>query len=131
MIGTWELFHNWANIHYQLGLTGRQLTPGKIQDKMANDPRCAQALAVLQIAADAEWLFEVRTYRNYAHRPLIDMNGIHFERDGSFQTYLVPARDGQSLLPIGEQLSGYVAAMRDVGLQLDAVKRGSPSGDAT
>ncbi|WP_343727816.1 hypothetical protein [Burkholderia seminalis] len=125
LYGVWDLLHAWANIHYKLGLTGSEISPGKVQKKMKDNPQCAQAYAIVDEAVNSEWFFEVRTYRNYAHRSYMRAESIVALDDNSASTFLVRAREGQGLVPMQEQLKQYLLAMGEVGKKIGAVKAAS------
>lgn len=129
MMSAYDLFHVWANTHYQLGIMGRKLTPESVQKAMKDKPQCARSYEVLRDAEASPWLFEVRTYRNYAHRSFLDVNAMLIERDNSSMVFLVPAREGQNqhgMTQMHDQLQVYLDAMFGVGVHLDAIKRGVP-----
>lgn len=122
MVATWELFHNWANEHFKFGLGGRKLNPANVQKRLASDPRCTAVYDVLRSTYESSWLWEVLQYRNYAHRSYLDMQGLEYQTSGSFQTFLIPCRDGQSYVPLVEHLASYVEAIAEVGQKLDVLK---------
>ncbi|HEF5870441.1 TPA: hypothetical protein SAY52_001009 [Burkholderia cenocepacia] len=126
MMSAYDLFHVWANTHYNLGLTGRKLTPENVQKAMKNDLRCADAYDAFREAEESPWLFEVRTYRNYAHRSYLGAETIILQRDNSSMTFLVPARHGQQesgMQPVFDQLNTYLEAMNALGVLLDGIKK--------
>ena len=79
-----------------------------------------EAKAILATAFDSDWHFEVRTYRNSAHRSYFRMMEIHLQQKGVEWLTLPAARLGRSnhfegMVP---QLAEYMRHTLDVGQQI-------------
>jgi hypothetical protein len=125
LIAVWDLLHAWANIRYQLGLNGRDMTPYAVQKKMSEKDDCSKALRILQNAAKEDWFCEVKIYRNYAHRSYVNFQTLVLPPPSESHIFLMPAREGQQkYVPVGEQLNTYIGQMSEVGMQIQAIKTG-------
>jgi len=114
---------NWANQRYSFGLEERNVTWGNVCDASAsNHPQeWDKTQIVLKSAYNSKWFYEVRKYRNFAHRGFLYINSIY---DGHFDiseptlamVSLTPVREGQrECQEMTEQLSGYLEGMRGLG----------------
>lgn len=113
----------WCNQKYQLNIAEKNVTWKEVSTRSSAQADWLQKLAILQTAYDSEWFYEVRQYRNFAHRAyLFGHSEFDHHYDQSPPTFvgfrLSPAREGQMLIELEGQLSNYVKEMRDV---LDAV----------
>ncbi|MFM0515138.1 hypothetical protein [Paraburkholderia sp. RL17-373-BIF-A] len=125
LMAAYDLMHVWANSFYHLEVKPKRLRPEEVQSKMKGEPRCANAYAVLSEAENSAWLFEARTYRNYAHRSYVEAQQLVVQRDNSAFTQLLPSRKGQTekgMKLIEPQLREYLSAMDQVGKKLGAIK---------
>ena len=98
------------------------VTSGRNPDKW-NEIR-----ARLEQVWDSDWYFEVRAYRNFAHRAFNNVQAVILKEatgDRAMHVDLFPVREGQRAhVPIQEQLTLYLEKMREIGLAV------LPTGDA-
>ena len=123
LVATFDTILQWANQRYELGVPEKDVKWSKIQKKAkyANKDQADwdKKYSLLQRAWNGDWYFEVRGYRNFAHRAFLNVQAaIVKESDGDRLeiAHLFPIREGQhEFVPIQEQLSIYLENMRRLG----------------
>lgn len=123
LIGAWDLFMMWANDKYRLGMQASEVDTYGVFSARKDAPGWRLARRVLSEAKASSWYFELREYRNFAHRSFLNMQGMHIQNTGEHLTFLLPARVGQDHIPLVAHLSIYVTSMLKLGAKLDALTR--------
>ncbi len=114
---------NWANQRYGFGFEERKVTWGNVRDASANSrpSEWAEKQAMLESAYSSDWFYEVRKYRNFAHRGFIFINTTydgHFNKaEPTLIMLSLPSvreyqRECQDMI---EQISEYLERMRELG----------------
>jgi hypothetical protein len=124
LCGAWDLFQQWVNTAFQLGYAEEKVAMTVIRQATSDVAGWDEAKAILATAFDSDWHFEVRAYRNSAHRSYFRMMEIHLQQKGVKWLNLPAARLGQSnhfegMVP---QLAEYVRHTLDVGQQIADLK---------
>ena len=123
LVATFDTMLQWANQRYELGVPEKDVKWSKIQKK-AKDAKKDQAdwekkYLLLESAWDSDWYFEVRGYRNFAHRAFLNVQAAivkESDRDRLEIAHLFPIREGQrEFVLLQEQLSIYSENMRQLG----------------
>jgi hypothetical protein len=123
--GAFDAILLWSNVRFGLGRNERDVCWRTVKSATAaNAPHVwAQKKAILQAVWRSDWFFEVRQYRNFAHRSYLllqaeyspsedDENAPHHLR----LIHLLPARIGQAQCrDLIEHLSDYHSEMGKVG----------------
>jgi hypothetical protein len=139
LVGTFDMFLQWANEQFRLGLTEGEVRWDKMPStSSADNDGWIKMRAVLNTAYNSDWYFEVRTYRNYAHRSIIHVTALVPKNSGVTQVFLPYARVGQSqyedlrvqlksfldqMFLLGQPLAG----MAQQGAQADSPASGGPA----
>ncbi|KVZ89449.1 hypothetical protein [Burkholderia ubonensis] len=124
LCGAWDLFQQWVNTAFRLGYAEDKVAMTVIRQAKSNVTGWDEVKAILVAAFDSEWHFEVRAYRNSAHRSYFRMMEIHLQEKGVRWINLPAARHGQSnhfegMVP---QLTEYVRQTLAVGQQIADLK---------
>lgn len=130
LVGAFDLMLQWSNDRFQLKLPAWRVVWANVIDASADcDPNeWEHVRAALQGAWNSEWYFEVRTYRNYAHRAFMRADAMTSARQ--IQVFLPPARVGQArLIELREHLGGYVGEMLKLGGRVFARPSSPPNSD--
>jgi hypothetical protein len=121
MVGTFETILQWANQRYELGVPEDKVLWSRIPKLASKDQsEWDKKYALLKSAWESDWYFEVRMYRNFAHRGFLFAHGEYrinqrSDREESALNImsLLPVREGQqNCTDIIQQLSGYLEEMR-------------------
>lgn len=120
LVGAFDMFLQWANDHFQLGLSEGDVKWSKMPNTSPVDQgEWSKMRAALENAYNSEWYFEIRTYRNYAHRSVLHVQALVPKTSGEAQVFLPHARRDQPYyehLPI--QMRGYLEHMRLLAREL-------------
>lgn len=123
LVGAFDATLLWANARFGLGSPERNVKWGTVRESPAsiNADKWLDKKAVLENAWESDWFFEVREYRNFAHRSFLliqaeympsksgGLNELHF-------ITLLPARVGQApVRDLIDHLSEYHERMRELG----------------
>jgi hypothetical protein len=118
LVGVFDLMLQWTNEHFHLGVPEDKVkwrTIKSAQSKV-NAPAWPTALNILSDARDSAWYFDVRTYRNFAHRSFLHLASLIPRQTGKIIVALEAARENAPLCAdIRDELPKYVAAMRELG----------------
>ncbi|MDE2060622.1 MAG: hypothetical protein KGJ27_13020, partial [candidate division NC10 bacterium] len=120
---TFDTMLQWVNQRYDLGIPEKDVEWLKIQDKAKKAKKDRAELdkkyLILESAWNSNWYFEVRGYRNFAHRTFLNVQAAIVkepEGDRLQIAHLFPVREGQrGFVPIQEQLSIYLENMQQLG----------------
>lgn len=125
LVGAFDMFLQWANEQFQLGLAEGEVRWDKMPSiSSADNDGWIKMRAVLETAYNSDWYFEVRTYRNYAHRSIIHVTALVPINSGAPQVFLPHARVGQVHYDdLRIQLKSYLDQMLLLGEQLFARMR--------
>lgn len=120
LVGSFDMFLQWANDHFALGVAEGRVAWNTMP--IASSRNHAEWTAMRKLLEDgynSEWYFEVRMYRNFAHRSILAMTSMIPKVPGETQVYLPHARKGQANYDdIRIQLSGYIDQMLVLGQRL-------------
>jgi hypothetical protein len=125
LVGAFDAMLLWSNGRFGLGLNERDGRWSTVTSATpTNDPHLwAQKKVILQAAWESDWFFEIREYRNFAHRSflILQVEYAPSENDKSAPhhlrlIHLLPARVGQAFYQdLTEHLSNYHREMGKVG----------------
>jgi len=127
MVATFDTILHWVNQKYKLGLKEGEVKWVNIHNMVnkfnINQSEWKNKYTLLENAWNSEWYYEVRKYRNFAHRAFLFVQGEYFEEvnydNSKFKqntTWLLPVRkDQENCFDIIEQLSHYLEEMRQLG----------------
>lgn len=121
LVGVFDLMLQWANESFQLGLDEHRVTWSTLPEQSGiNQDVWTRLRSVLSDAWESEWYFEVRTYRNFAHRSFLHLTAIVPKR-GNPELMLEHAREGQVYYEdVRKHLPKYLDAMRRLGEEVFA-----------
>ena len=122
LVGAFDMFLQWANEQFRLGRAEGEVRWGKMPStSSADNDGWIKMRAVLETAYNSDWYFEVRNYRNYAHRSIIHVTALVPKNSDPTQVFLPHARVGQSHYEdLRVQLKSYLDQMFLLGQQLFA-----------
>lgn len=123
LVASFDTMLQWANQAYQLGVQEHLVhfprlptTAGK------NQGEWDRQYALLEGVYNSDWYFDVRAYRNFAHRAFGNVQTAIVKEAGGDRAliaHLFPVRKGQhEYVPIQEHLSSYLENVRRLGLAL-------------
>ena len=118
LIGVFDLMLQWANEHFQLGLSEDQVKWNTIRQAQpkSNNPTWMETRRVLREAWDSAWCFDVRTYRNFSHRSFLHLTTLIPRQPGKIIVAMEAARDNAPMCAdIRDELPKYVEAVRVLG----------------
>jgi hypothetical protein len=118
LVGVFDLMLQWANERFHLGVPENKVKWRTIKSAQSavNDPAWTTALNILSDAWDSAWYFDVRTYRNFAHRSFLHLESLIPRQPGKVIVALEAARENAPpCADIRDELPKYVAAMRELG----------------
>lgn len=120
LVGAFDMFLQWANDHFVLGLAGDKVMWAAMPTSSSRDQAGWTAMRkLLEDGYNSEWYYEVRMYRNFAHRSILPMKSIIPKIPGETQVFLPHARKGQSHYDdIRTQLNSYIEQMLALGRRL-------------
>jgi len=122
LVASFDTILQWVNQEYELGIHERKVNWCEIKKHNSKNNLLqadwSRKKSILEKAWESEWFYEVRLYRNFAHRAF---QFIQSEYDGDYgrepstlkKTWLSPAREGQSdYVDIITHLTDYLERMR-------------------
>jgi len=126
LVATFDTMLQWANERYGLGIAEEKVRWETIRQnasRATKDPgEWGNRYASLENVWNSAWYFEVRNYRNFAHRAFLFVESAHREQEtnGRVQhelvfAHLIPAQKEQPFLDMREQLLSYLEQMRQLG----------------
>jgi hypothetical protein len=133
LLGAFDLMLMWANDHFALRVAERDVKSIESlaqQTPSRNESAWPSVLRILRAASDSEWLFEIRTYRNFAHRSFMGIVAV-IGKEGEDTTLLPRARVGQVVPHVAEEMRRYLNEMRSLGAAVFRTDVGSPEGPDT
>jgi hypothetical protein len=117
LVGVFDLMMQWINDSFYLGIRVDKLRWENFTEILRNnkDNDCISEIHnTLCKGWNSGWYFEVRTYRNYAHRSFLPLNSLMPRQPGRILFLLEAAiKDGPPLI-IREGLPKYVEEMRNL-----------------
>jgi hypothetical protein len=117
LTGSFDLMLQWVNDRFALGIREDQLLWRNIPELAGKDQNIWNRVhQSLEDAWNSEWLFEIRMYRNYAHRSFFQIISVINREKGEAQVFLPLAREGQHCcVDIREHLKKYLEEMLKLG----------------
>ena len=123
LVATFDTMLQWANQRYDLGIPEKDTKWSEIQKKVKkarkDQAEWDKKYPLLESAWNSDWYFEVRGYRNFAHRAFLNVQAAIVKKpegDRLQIAHLFPVREGQrEFAPIQEQLSIYLENIRQLG----------------
>jgi len=121
LVASFDTMLQWANQRFDLGLQEDKVKWEKIPRTAGKDQaEWDKKYAILESVWESSWYFEVRMYRNFAHRAFLFVQSEFEEQKTSHKsshqlkmTWLLPVREGQQEYRIiMEQLQYYLERMR-------------------
>lgn len=133
LVGAFDMFLQSANEQFCLGLAEDKVRWDKMPSTSSVDnDGWIRMRAVLETAYNSDWYFEVRSYRNYAHRSIIHVTALVPKNLGTTQVFLPHARVGQSHYEdLRVQLKSYLEQMHLLGQQLACLAQQSAQADSS
>ncbi|MDM8359013.1 hypothetical protein [Pandoraea communis] len=124
LCGAWDLLQQWVNTAFRLGYPEEKVTMTVIRQAKSDVTGWTEVKNILETAFESEWHFEVRAYRNTAHRTYFSMTEISLPTKGLSWINLPAARKGQAnhFEGIVRQLSEYLNRMLEVGQKIAELK---------
>ncbi len=129
LVASFDTMLQWANQRYELEIPEHDVRWTTIRQKAnssTRDPTEWRAKYIaLSNAWNSAWYFEVRNYRNFAHRAFLFTENWYQQHEEQGKSeyrlsgiQLIPVRQGQPFVDIMEQLSNYLEEMRRLGAAL-------------
>lgn len=120
LVGAFDMFLQWANDHFELGLPEHNVMWANMPTKSPRDQAGWDRMRVLlEEGYNSEWYFEIRTYRNFAHRSLLPLTSLVPKLPGETMVFLPHARVGQTHYDdIRVQMEEYINRMLAFGRRL-------------
>jgi hypothetical protein len=103
-----------VNKTFQLGIDEKDVNWDTVCNLAKNKHKWSEIFDMLKAVWDSEWYFEVRGYRNFAHRAFLFVQFEYDEKNGKNKlrhVWLEPAREGQSQVDALEQSWAYLDRM--------------------
>jgi hypothetical protein len=121
LVASFDTILQWANQEYRLGLEEHAVRFSKLPTTAGkNQGEWDRRYALLEGVWNSDWYFEVRAYRNFAHRAFENVQAAIVREAGgdrALVVHLFPVRKGQrEYVPIQEHLSAYLENMRQFGV---------------
>jgi len=121
LVASFDTMLQWANQEYQLGVQEHVVRFAELPTRAGkNQGEWDRKYALLEGVWNSDWYFEVRAYRNFAHRAFGNVQTAIVREPGgdrALVAHLFPVRKGQrEYVPIQEHLSSYLENMRRLGL---------------
>ncbi|EJG1697277.1 hypothetical protein CDB74_RS17685 [Vibrio parahaemolyticus] len=131
LVGAFDLILQWSNKRFELEVeviknhvkTGnwKEITIEQVKWSTIKRSRAkidhelwTQVVQYLVQVWESKWYFEVRTYRNYAHKSLFNMTGfVRTDRQGDSQWFISLAREGQRYDDLRILLPNYIGEFRE------------------
>jgi hypothetical protein len=112
LVATYDTLLHWANQMLDLGISEHKVSRDEVMAQAEKQGKYSPELQELTKVYESEWYFEVRQYRNFAHRAFLFIQGEYDANNKLVLQWLLPAREGQrenyqALL----QLDDYLAQM--------------------
>jgi len=124
LISTFDIMLEWANQKYSLGIPVDKVRWNTIRKASLNigadHDKWLEKYSLLSAAYDSDWFYEIKRYRNFAHRSFL---GVQIEVDTDYgrsepkihMVSLLPAREGQTNSDyLIECLKGYLQHAADL-----------------
>lgn len=128
LVASFDTMLQWVNQRYELGVPEDKVKWSTIHDKAGkaktNQTEWDKKHALLESSWNCTWHYEVRQYRNFAHRAFVFVS---LEYDFYYgkakptlkMIWLTPAREGQlEYIHIVTHLSSYLEEMRQLGQEI-------------
>ncbi|MDN7683442.1 hypothetical protein [Burkholderia cenocepacia] len=124
LIGAWDLFLMWATERHDLRMKGRRLRHHEVAINnvflsTSSDQAWPGIRQILYETVESPWFFELREYRNFAHKWVIGSEELIVQKTATTHYMLPLARVGQDRLDFYTQLDLYVEQMIALGAKLD------------
>lgn len=115
LVATFDTVLHWVNQTLGLGIKEHKVEWNEIEAEAKKQTKWSAQLDTLKRVYECEWYFEVRQYRNFAHRAFLFVQG-EYDADNKLKVlWLLPAREGQrENYDALEQLSSYLDEMRNL-----------------
>ena len=122
VVAAFDITLQWANKKYRLGIDEREVHWDSICKKAKDSHKWCKEFEVLKQVWESEWYFEVRGYRNFAHRAFLFVTNEYNEENGTRRLthiWLEPSRKGQgecveAMSQIWEYLDRMYKSLTDV-----------------
>jgi len=104
LVSSFDVILQWENYRYELGIQENDVKWDRISEKVGKAKKDQldwnRQYAILEDAWNSDWFFEIRQYRNFAHRAFISINAEYNgfygkEKPKLKKIFLTPAREGQ------------------------------------
>ncbi|ELA6779204.1 hypothetical protein RB979_001424 [Vibrio alginolyticus] len=132
LVGAFDLILQWVNKRFQLEVESNKtrkwetIDVGRVQWSRVKRSRAKIApdlwnnvIQYLIQVWESEWYFEVRTYRNYAHKSLFEMTEFtRTDGKGNSQWFISLAREGQGYDDLRILLPSYIAEFERLAANL-------------
>ena len=125
LVASFDTMLQWVNQRYALSVPEDKVTWVTIHKKATmakvDQTEWSKKHTSLENAWDSTWFYEIRQYRNFAHRAFLfvnaEYNGHYGKSDPTLKNiWLTPAREGQQdYVDIILHLSNYLEKMRQLG----------------
>lgn len=122
LVAAFETMLQWANQRYELGLEEKEVVWKNMPKKAGKDQsEWDNKHKVFESVWESPWFFEVRMYRNFAHRAFLFVQGEFDESESEnapapklSTLWLLHVREGQPNIGLVEQLESYIEKMRQL-----------------
>lgn len=120
LVGAFDMFLQWANDYFALGVPEGKVTWAAMPAQSFRDQAGWTAMRkLLEDAYNSEWYYEIRMYRNFAHRSILPVTSMIPKIHGETQVFLPHARKGQSHYDdVRVQMKSYIEHMLALGQRL-------------
>ena len=117
LVASFDTILQWASQEYQLGVDEHLVTFTALPTTAGrNQQEWDKKRALLEQAWNSAWYFEVRAYRNFAHRAFANVLAVIVREpagDRAIHVDLLPVRKGQpEHVPIQDHLTSYLEKMQ-------------------
>lgn len=114
LVGVWDLLLQWSNAYFDFSKAAGEVRWPLPKRAKRHQKEWERIYKELETAYDSDWLYEIRMYRNHAHRSFVNGSRLPPTYPDGRETLVIlePVRDGQpECSDVREQLLCYVDNM--------------------